>query len=188
MFGLSCRSGFSNSGGLPDQRGHPQDLSCAPNNPIWPTGLISRNVRSEFLWHRLAWCFSIALPYEPGTGFVVDPCSAWHAPEYRLPIATFEHKTGFDLRRADLVLAFLLKARVLKRSQLRAPARIDCSDIERVHTSVYLDSITFPKELARIFGVNASEVLTMNCSTPCASPVELLWKPPRKRCAFGGRH
>jgi acetoin utilization deacetylase AcuC-like enzyme len=78
----------------------------------------------------------------------------WHSPEYRLPRAP----PGFDVRRADFALWFLLEQRVIGRRELRKPRRASQEELARVHTPELLASLGRPETLARIFAVDRDTV------------------------------
>jgi acetoin utilization deacetylase AcuC-like enzyme len=73
--------------------------------------------------------------------------AVWHAPEYRLPISV----PGFDARRADFALWYLLERRAIGRRSLRTPRRVEIQELARVHTPELLASLGRPETLARIF-------------------------------------
>jgi acetoin utilization deacetylase AcuC-like enzyme len=88
----------------------------------------------------------------------------FHDPAYRFPLSGLEGQTGFEPRRADYVVSFLLDGRALRPEQLVAPRRVAYRDLARVHTADYLEAIGSPSVLADIFavdaaGTNADEVL-----------------------------
>lgn len=82
----------------------------------------------------------------------------WYAAEYRLSIPALNIETGFDLRRAERALAYLLETRVLHRSNLRYPSRVELGDLLRVHDEQYLQSLLQPDHLARILALHPKEV------------------------------
>src|SRR5438046_6130853 len=67
--------------------------------------------------------------------------AVWYAPEYRWPLSALEARTGFQARRADFALWFLLERRALRRSNLRLPRRAGYDELARVHTPELLDSL-----------------------------------------------
>jgi acetoin utilization deacetylase AcuC-like enzyme len=71
----------------------------------------------------------------------------WHAPEYRLPFSA----PGFDARRADFALWYLLERRAIGRKSLRQPRRAEQQELARVHTPELLASLGRPETLARVF-------------------------------------
>jgi acetoin utilization deacetylase AcuC-like enzyme len=83
----------------------------------------------------------------------------WYSPAYRLPLASVE-ATGIDARRADEALAHLLHARLLSRRALRSPQRVDYVDLRRVHSDSLIESIQHVEQLARIFRVDPSEIVS----------------------------
>ena len=80
--------------------------------------------------------------------------SVWYAPEYRWPLSALEPRTGFEPRRADFALWFLLEHRALGRRNLRTPRRAEYHELARVHTPELLDSLGRPETLARVFSVD----------------------------------
>ena len=53
--------------------------------------------------------------------------AVWYAPEYRLPLSAIEARTGFEPRRADHAVWFLLERHVIGREGLRTPRSHDCA-------------------------------------------------------------
>lgn len=84
--------------------------------------------------------------------------AVWHAPEYRLPLSALSARTGMEPRRADHALWFLLERHVIGRGNLRTPRRAEYHELARVHTPELLDSLGQAATLARIFGVDPSDV------------------------------
>ncbi len=84
--------------------------------------------------------------------------AVWHAPEYRLPLSGVEARTGFDMRRAEHALWFLLERHAIARGNLRAPRRAEYQELARVHTAELLDSLGRAETLARIWSVDPSDV------------------------------
>src|SRR5438067_2750548 len=84
--------------------------------------------------------------------------AVWYAPEYRWPLGALEARTGFQARRADFALWFLLERRALRRSNLRQPRRAEYHELARVHTPELLESLARPETLARIFGIDPGDV------------------------------
>ncbi len=82
----------------------------------------------------------------------------WHHRRFRLPLTALGGITGFEPRRADLVLWFLADAWAIEEGMLRKPQRVRYRDLARVHTPAYLESLSNPKTLARIFAVDESDV------------------------------
>lgn len=84
--------------------------------------------------------------------------AVWYSPDYRLPLSALEARTGFEPRRADHALWFLLERRAIGRANLRTPRRAEYDELSRVHTPELLDSLGRPDTLARIWNVDASDV------------------------------
>ncbi len=82
----------------------------------------------------------------------------WHHHSFRLPLSAVGGLTGFEPRRADLVLWFLADAWALDSQMLRKPTRARFYDLARVHTAEYLESLSQPRTLARIFAVDESDI------------------------------
>ncbi len=84
--------------------------------------------------------------------------AVWYAPEYRWPLSALEPRTGFEPRRADFAIWFLLERRVLRGRNLRSPRRAEYHELARVHTPELLDSLGRPETLARIFSVDPADL------------------------------
>ncbi len=84
--------------------------------------------------------------------------AVWYAPEYRWPMSALEARTGFEPRRADFAIWFLLERRVLRRRNLRTPRRAEYHEMARVHTPDLLESLGMPQTLARVFSLDAGDV------------------------------
>ncbi|HEY6909919.1 MAG TPA: histone deacetylase [Myxococcales bacterium] len=84
--------------------------------------------------------------------------AVWYAPEYRFPMSALEARTGFQPRRADFALWFLLHRNALGRGNLRAPRRAEYHELARVHTPELLDSLGRPETLARVWSLDPSDV------------------------------
>jgi len=84
--------------------------------------------------------------------------AVWYAPEYRWPLSGLEAATGFQTRRADFALWFLLERRAAGRRNLRQPRRAEYEELARVHTPELLDSLGQAETLGRIFSVDPSDV------------------------------
>ena len=84
--------------------------------------------------------------------------AVWHAPDYRLPLSALEARTGFEPRRADHALWFLLERRAIGRGNLRTPRRAEYHELARVHTPELLDSLGQAATLATIWSVDPSDV------------------------------
>ncbi len=82
----------------------------------------------------------------------------WYAAEYRLSLPALNIETGFDPRRAERAVSFLLETRALHRSNLRHPGKAALGDLLRVHDEAYLQSLLQPENLARILALHPREV------------------------------
>ncbi len=82
----------------------------------------------------------------------------WHHVDYRLPIANVEGQVGIEPRRADLACWWLVESRVLAASDVKRPRRARYDELALVHTPEYLESLTQPETLARIFAVDPSQI------------------------------
>ncbi|MGA9520662.1 MAG: histone deacetylase [Myxococcaceae bacterium] len=82
----------------------------------------------------------------------------WYDEAYRMPLPSLEAAAGIEPRRVDFVLWFLLDRGVLQRDQVRTPPLITFEDLQRVHPPEYLEALHQPATLARIFGVDPSEI------------------------------
>ncbi len=87
-----------------------------------------------------------------------QPVPVYHHPSYRLPLAGIEGAAGLEPRRAELVAHYLLASGALPVRALRRPERIAFSDLERVHSRAYLESLQSAAVLARIFAADVREV------------------------------
>ncbi len=83
----------------------------------------------------------------------------WHHPDYRLPLAASEQAMGLDTRRPDDVLHYLIARKWVPRAHVLKPSPISYADLRRVHTSEYLESLTHPAALARIYAQEESELV-----------------------------
>jgi acetoin utilization deacetylase AcuC-like enzyme len=84
--------------------------------------------------------------------------AVWYSSDYRLPLSALEARTGFQPRRADHAIWFLLERRAVARRNLRAPRRAGYDELSRVHTPELLDSLSRAETLARIWNVDPSDV------------------------------
>lgn len=82
----------------------------------------------------------------------------WYHPSYRLPLSSLEGGAGIEPRRADLVIWYLLGRRVLRRAMVHKPGRASYADLALVHDRAYLESLSDPNTLGRIFAVDPSDV------------------------------
>lgn len=95
----------------------------------------------------------------------------FYDPAYRLPLPAFEGRIGGEPRRADFVAWYCQDDPLLSLCELRAPEPIRYEDLQRVHSSEYLDSLHQVEVLARIFA-----------SEPTELPVEELLNSVRLGC------
>src|SRR5437763_6247743 len=84
--------------------------------------------------------------------------AVWYAPEYRLPLSALEARTGFEPRRADHAVWFLLERHVIGRDSLRTPRRAEMHELARVHTPELLDSLGQAETLGRIWNVDPGDI------------------------------
>ncbi len=82
----------------------------------------------------------------------------WYDPAYRLPLPGLEVATGFEPRRADFVAWYLRGSHAIKQSNLRTPRRATYAEMSRVHTHEFLDAISRPQDLGRIFSVEPGQL------------------------------
>jgi acetoin utilization deacetylase AcuC-like enzyme len=82
----------------------------------------------------------------------------FHDPAYRLPLAALEGHAGFEPRRADFALWYLVASGAIGTSSLRRPKRITYQDLSRVHTPRLLDSLSHAQTLAAVFAVAPEEI------------------------------
>src|SRR5438477_522796 len=115
--------------------------------------------------------------------------AVWYAPEYRWPLSALEARTGFQARRADFALWFLLERRALRRSNLRLPRRAGYDELARVHTPELLDSLGRAETLAQIFGIDPSDVpvdemmntVRLVCGAVIDASREMVFQPNPRR-------
>ncbi len=98
------------------------------------------------------------LLYRLKTWFRRRDVTVWYSPAYRLPLSGVELAAGMEPRRADFVAWWLLRSGAVPSSSLRTPPRISFSDLARVHTPEFLESLGRPETLARIYAVDPSDV------------------------------
>ncbi|MCO4760391.1 MAG: histone deacetylase, partial [Myxococcales bacterium] len=82
----------------------------------------------------------------------------WYAAEYRPPLAATAHTSGFEPRRADLALWYLLATGLLDTRDLHSPPLASWQELSRVHSERLLDSLTHGNTLARVFAVEQREM------------------------------
>lgn len=86
------------------------------------------------------------------------PLPVWYSPSYRLPLTALEAVTGMEPRRADFVAWWLERASVVGSKAFRAPRQASWEQLDRVHTLELLESLSHAETIARIFGVDPSDV------------------------------
>lgn len=79
----------------------------------------------------------------------------WYDPGYRLPLPGFERQVGFEPRRADFVAWYLIESAAVHPEAFRRPRPCTYAELGRVHTPEFLDAVSRPQELARIYAVDA---------------------------------
>ncbi len=78
---------------------------------------------------------------------------------FRLPISGAEAGPhAMETRRADDAVHYLLRAHALAHRQVINPEPVSYSDLARVHTLEYLDSLLEPATLANVFAVDPSDI------------------------------
>src|SRR3954454_13263591 len=91
-------------------------------------------------------------------GLLEGALPTWYHPDYRLPIGSVEGHLGIDPRRADLACWWLVDAQILEPAEVRRPRRARWDELMLVHSAEYLESLSQPGTLARIFAVDPSEI------------------------------
>lgn len=82
----------------------------------------------------------------------------WYAAEYRPPLAATAQTSGFEPRRADLALWYLLAAGLLDTRDLNTPPLASWAELALVHTPDLLESLTQDGTLARVFATEPREM------------------------------
>jgi len=82
----------------------------------------------------------------------------WYAPEYRPPLTATTHTSGFEPRRADLALWYLLDAGLLDADDLHTPRAVTWADVGRVHSPALIEELTHPERLAAIYHAQPEEM------------------------------
>jgi acetoin utilization deacetylase AcuC-like enzyme len=83
----------------------------------------------------------------------------WYHADYRLPLSRQTPRAGIELRRADLVAWYLEQRGVLAAGAWRQPTRVSYGDLARVHTPGWLEALSDPATLARVFAVAPEEIV-----------------------------
>ena len=84
--------------------------------------------------------------------------AVFHDLAYRLPMAGVKVDTGFEPRRADFAVAFLIGRHLLPRQALHRPPVASYEELALVHAEAYLESLSRPETLAQIFSIDPPEV------------------------------
>lgn len=84
--------------------------------------------------------------------------AVWYDPKYRLPLSSVETTAGIEPRRADYAAWWLRECGAIRARAVRAPRRVTYDDLARVHTPELLESLGRPETMARIFGVDPTDV------------------------------
>jgi acetoin utilization deacetylase AcuC-like enzyme len=90
---------------------------------------------------------------------------------YRMPFVGLELSTGIEPRRVDFTTWYLLETGVVRPEDVHRPQPVSYAQLARVHAAAYLGSLGRPETLARIFGVEPSDV-----------PVDTLMDTLRRVC------
>lgn len=83
----------------------------------------------------------------------------FYTPSYRIPIPSIEALSGQEPRRADFVTWYLVEERLMRDREIVTPPRAEYDAISRVHDASYLESLSEPEALARIFAVSPGEIV-----------------------------
>ncbi len=92
------------------------------------------------------------------TRWLRGPLPVWNHPDYRLPLASLEARTGMEPRRADYVAWHLITSGVLTARDLRSPPLVSFEDLARVHDDALLSVLDQPAFLARVYGADPAEI------------------------------
>lgn len=82
----------------------------------------------------------------------------WYDPAYRLPLSALEGPVGMEPRRADFVAWYLVDKQIVPARALHPPSPISYEDLGRVHDASWLESLSTPATLARIFAATPEEI------------------------------
>lgn len=88
----------------------------------------------------------------------VPQLHVYYHPEYRVPLSSLEAIQGVEPRRADYAAWYLVERKLLRPEALQTPEQVSYAELSKVHTARYLESLQDPAVLARIFGVDPSDV------------------------------
>jgi acetoin utilization deacetylase AcuC-like enzyme len=86
------------------------------------------------------------------------PVPLFYDEAYRPPLTELESSAGVEPRAVDFIAWYLLEARVLRPEHFHRPRPVSYAELSRVHGAAYLESLGRPETLARIFGVDPSDV------------------------------
>lgn len=113
------------------------------------------------------------------------PLGLWHHEAYHLPLAGAEGVLGLDVRRADDAFHWLLESKTVLPGQVNTPSPISYADLSRVHTDEWLESLSRPQTLERIYPLPAAELnadeLVKSSRLACGGTLEAA------RAVLGGR-
>ncbi|RYZ36069.1 MAG: histone deacetylase [Myxococcaceae bacterium] len=77
---------------------------------------------------------------------------------YRLPLSGIESSVGIEPRSTDFTTWYLLESGVVRPADVRHPVPVSYAQLARVHEARYLESLSDPATLARIYATDPSEV------------------------------
>ncbi len=77
---------------------------------------------------------------------------------YRPPLTALESSVSVEPRGMDFTAWYLLETGVLRPEHFHRPRPVSYAELSRVHGAAYLESLGRPETLARIFGVDPSDV------------------------------
>jgi len=84
--------------------------------------------------------------------------TVWYDPAYRLPLSGLEGPVGMEPRRADFVAWYLVDKHIVPPTAIRTPIPISYADLGRVHDVSWLESLSTPAVLARVFACEPEEI------------------------------
>ncbi|MGQ0506606.1 MAG: histone deacetylase family protein [Myxococcaceae bacterium] len=124
------------------------------------------------------------------------PLRVVHHEYYRLPFSGMEAVSGMEPRRADYVAWYLLEKGLLRRADVLRPEVATFTELGRVHTPAYLESLGRPETLAAIYAVSPAEIpadalletLRVACGGTLLAAREALAKPGPVINLLGGFH
>lgn len=105
--------------------------------------------------------------------------AVFHHPSYRLPLSGLELTVGIEPRRAELAVWSLRHFGALSPRGLHRPTPMSYAQLALVHTDEYLEALSRPEVLARIFAAPPSEIaadeLLLAMRLACAATLEGAW-------------